>query len=496
MTDAGGGTPAPIVGDRKHGYQRNTRADETSASFSVPYSGDAMVVALKSAYRQCSHVRLLALSLAGLTGVCLSVSARAIALAPPPATPLSLAELTALALHNNPDTTIAWSAVAQSEAAERVARAGWWPTLTASYSGQRSRSVASSGDESPIQTRYGPSVSLSYLLFDFGQRGGRIDQASAERLASQYNLNQTLQDLALTVEANYYTVIGSRALVGANQQALDEAQANLDAARTRHSAGLATIADVYQAESAAAAAQLTLQQTQGQLRIAEGALAAAAGYRPDTVLQIADWNPQADSIDMPAQTLDQLMARARDARPELLAAQAGEQAASSAVRAARGSALPSLSVSASAGRTRIVDRGTGDPFSVGATLSVPLFQGFALKSAIRGARAALEGAHASTLSLRLQVEQQIWAAYQNLQTAHGNVDASRVQLEAAQRAADAIRARYKNGLSSILEVLSTEAALAQARVANVQSYLDWYLALATLAHDAGGLPAHADGVVP
>src|SRR3546814_11684246 len=78
---------------------------------------------------------------------------------------------------------------------------------------------------------------------------------------------------------------------------------------------------------------------------------------------------------------------------------------------------------------------------------------------------------------------QVWAAYQNLQTAHGNVDASRIQLEAAQRAADAIRARYKNGLSSILEVLSTEAALAQARVANVQSYLDWYLALATLAHD-------------
>src|SRR3546814_14711567 len=105
-------------------------------------------------------------------------------LAPPPATPLSLAELTALALRNNPDTTIAWSAVVQSEAAERVARAGWWPTLTASYSGQRSRSVASSGDEAPAQTRYGPSVSLSYLLFDFGQRGGGLDRASENGRAS------------------------------------------------------------------------------------------------------------------------------------------------------------------------------------------------------------------------------------------------------------------------------------------------------------------------
>nr|WP_241696222.1 TolC family protein [Solimonas terrae] len=436
----------------------------------------------------------MALSLAGLTGMWLSCAVHAADA--PPAKALSLAELTALALHNNPQTTIAWSAVTQSEAAERIARAGWWPTLTASYSGQRSRSVASSGDAAPIQTRYGPSISLSYLLFDFGARGGGIDQAAAQRLAAQYNLNQTLQDLALTVESNYYTVIGSRALVDANQQALAEAQANLDAARTRHTAGLATIADVYQAESAAAAAQLTLQRSQGQLRIADGALAAAAGYRPDTSLRLADWNPQADAIELPTRSLDELMTRARDARPELLAAQAGEQAAADAVRAARGSALPSLSVNASAGRTRIADRGSSDPFSVGATLSVPLFQGFALQSAIRGARAALDSAHASTESLRLEVEQEVWVAWQNLQTAYGNVDASRAQLASAQRAADAIRARYRNGLSNILEVLSTEAALAQARVVNVQSYLDWYLALATLAHDAGGLPAATDGVAP
>src|SRR3546814_13091837 len=96
----------------------------------------------------------------------------------------------------------------------------------------------------------------------------RISDWSSDVCSSDlYNLNQTLQDLALTVEANYYTVIGGRALVDANQQALDEAQANLDAAQTRHTAGLATIADVYQAASAAAAAPLTLQPTPGQLRI-------------------------------------------------------------------------------------------------------------------------------------------------------------------------------------------------------------------------------------
>lgn len=421
----------------------------------------------------------------------------AVAAEPPPARALDLAELTALALRNNPETTIAWSTLAQSQAAETIARAGWWPALSGSYAATRSRTVSSSGSEAPAQTRYGPMLTLSYLLFDFGGRGGRVEQAAAETLAAQYTLNQTLQDLALTVEANYYTVIGSEAIVGASQQALDEAQANLDAAQTRHEAGLATIADVYQAQAAYASAQLTLQQAQGQLRIARGALAAAAGYRPDARLALTDWNPEAETVVMPAQTLEALMEQARGARPELLAAQAAEQAAAGAVRAARGAALPSLALNASAGQTRIVDRGDGHPFSVGATLSVPLFQGFALKAAIRGARAALEGAQASTESLRLSVQQQVWTAYQNVQTAHDSLGASRTQLEAAQRAADAIRARYKNGLSSILEVLTTEAALAQARVTRIQAYLDWYLALATLAHDAGGLQqAAGDGAAP
>nr|WP_277346288.1 TolC family protein [Solimonas marina] len=407
---------------------------------------------------------------------------------------MTLPELTALAMHNNPQTTAAWSAIAQSQAAERIARAAWWPTLTLNYSAQRSRSLSSSGQETTIQKRYGPSLSLSYLLLDFGSRGGAIDQVAAQTLASQYNLNQTLQDLALTVESNYYTVIGNAALVDANQQALDEAKANLDAAQIRHTAGLATIADVYQAQSAQASAQLTLQQSQGQLRVARGALATSAGYQPDMKLQLADWDPQASEIEMPTLSLDQLLARAREARPELLAAQASEQAAAGAVREARGKALPALTMTGSIGRTTVASRGTGDPFSLGATLSMPLFQGFALRSAIQGARAALDNAHASTDSLRLDVEQQVWTAYQNLQTAYGNVDASQVQLESAQRAADAIRARYKSGLSSILEVLTTESALAQARVARIQSYLNWYLALATLAHDAGGLPgANPDG---
>ncbi|SEQ69771.1 type I secretion outer membrane protein, TolC family [Solimonas aquatica] len=435
-----------------------------------------------------------------LAGLCFLLCAAAPAAEPPPAHPLSLAELTALALRNNPQTRAAWASLAQSQAAEKIAAAGYWPTVNASFSAQRLRSLAAQGNSVAAQTRLSPSLSLSWLLFDFGSRGGSADQAAANVLVAQYGLNQSLQDLALSVESGYYSLLGQRALSQAHQQSLDEAQANLDAAQTKHKAGLATVADVYQAQAALAAAQLSLQQSQGNARIAQGALAVAAGYAPDTLLQLTDWQADATQARLPATTLEQLLTQARGARSELLAAQASEQAAAAAVRIARGDALPKLNLSGSAGQTRILDVGTSRQYSAAATLSVPLFAGGALHAAIAQARAAQDLAQANRETVLRSVEQAVWSAWQNMQTAYSGLASSRLQEQAAQRAAEAIRARYQNGLSSMLDLLSSEATLAQARVTRIQAALDWYTALATLAHNAGGLrlpdEATAPGVTP
>lgn len=434
--------------------------------------------------------RLLSLIAGSLFCVC-SHAAEA-----PPARALTLAELTQLALRQHPDTRLGWAALEQSQGAEQIARAGWWPTLSGSYSAQRSRGLASGGTAVPIQNRYGPALSLSWLLFDFGSRGGTIDRAAAARLAAEYGLNQTLQNRVLAVEAAYYSAIGNQALAVAENSAVDAARANLDAAQRRHQAGLATIAEVYQVEAALASAELALLRAQGRDVIARGTLAIAVGYPPDTRLALVDWQWRRESAELPQQSLDTLLAMTRSARPELLAAIANEQAAAAAARAARGAALPNLRLGASAAETTISDRGTSEQFSVGATLNVPLFAGGALQGAIRQARAAQDAAAASTEVLRLDVEQQVWTAYRNVETAHASLASADAQLAAAERATDAIRARYRNGLSSVLELLSSETTLARARVEQIQAGLDWSLALATLAHNAGGLAVGAYGAVP
>src|SRR5690349_24049418 len=96
---------------------------------------------------------------------------------PPPARPLTIVDLTDLAMRNNPATRVAWAEVRQSAAAEKIARAGYWPTLTLSYSLQRTQQLAFEGQQVAPQTRHGPSVSRSYPRFDSGRRAGTADEA-------------------------------------------------------------------------------------------------------------------------------------------------------------------------------------------------------------------------------------------------------------------------------------------------------------------------------
>jgi outer membrane protein len=400
--------------------------------------------------------------------------------------PMTLMQLTDLALQHNPKTRIGWAAIRASEAGVDLARAGYWPLINATLTGQHYRALIFSGQPANIQTRYGASVSISYLLWDFGVRSGTLERGKFELASARLSQDQTVQDVILQVEQAYYQVLGLQAVVEVNRQSLQDARINLEAAQDRRASGQATVGDVYKAEAALAGNRLALQQAEGQLASAHGALAIAIGDSPDTVLMLAAWEDQ-PKHEMPAQSVASLLDEARNARPELLAARAQEQAAAAKLTTTRGSGLPTLSFDANAGRTQVRDVGNSSQFSSLITLKIPLFAGFGDRAAIHQAEAQLDSARANNDDLRSQVELQVWQAYQNLRTAAATLDSSAAQLKSATLAADVSNARYKNGLDTILDLLSAQTTLANARVQQVQARLDWAAARTALGHAVGGL---------
>ncbi|MBU6509139.1 MAG: TolC family protein [Gammaproteobacteria bacterium] len=448
--------------------------------------------------RTLGYLSVSALLSACLASAALAAAATGAGAAPQFAHPFTLVELTDMALSNNPQTKLAWAEIRSSQAGVELARAGYWPQISADYSITRSRTVNFSGASNSAQTRYSPSISLSYLLWDFGNRSGSLDAAKYALTAAELSNSQTLQDVILAVEQDYYQVLGLQALAQADAQSVKDAETSLDAAQQNQKSGLATVGDLYQTEAALAGAQLALQTAQGQLAVATGTLAVEVGLPANTGITLAPWDKTVTPV-MPAQTIEELLAQARQARPELLASKASEQQAIAKLEATQGLGLPTLTLSANAGRTRTASAGfsqTANSYSAGLTLSIPLFAGFGDEAANKQAQALVDVSQASTAQLQQTVELEVWQAYQNLHTATVTLRTTEVQLKSAQQAEAVETARYHIGLDPILNLLTAQTTLASARVQQVQARLNWFTALAALGHAIGGLNAPSETATP
>ena len=117
----------------------------------------------------------------------------------------------------------------------------------------------------------------------------------------------------------------------------------------------------------------------------------------------------------------------------------------------------------------------------------PLFTGFRAQYDVRAAQAGVDIAREDARSLQQQIDLQVWSSYYGLSTASQRVRTSRDFLNSAQQAADVAQDRYRNGVGSILDVLTAEAALENARAQEIQARADWFIAVAQLAHDTGSL---------
>jgi outer membrane protein len=405
---------------------------------------------------------------------------------PNQAAPLSLAELTEFALRNNPKTRQAWHAARAAAAGVGVEQADLLPQITANYNLTRVQPIsATTGAVSPWQTRYGPAVSLSYILFDFGVRSSQVQAAEYRLLAANLSQNRVLQDVVLLVEQSYYQLIGVEALVRVNEQSLKNNLTALEAAQKRRESGLATVADVYRGETQVAQARLNLTRSRGDFEKAKGQLANAVGLPVSGALKVQTLSESPQIREITA-SLDSLLEQAKAARPDLVAAEAQARATRATAKATENAGLPSVEISGLASRTSFWDdRPSGSSYNLGLSLRIPLFTGFRDTYTVRQAQAQAAQAEAARDSLYRQTELDVWRSYYDLQTAAGGTTSTEAQVKSAEQTAQATLARYQAGFGSILDLITAQQDESNARVQRIQSYLDWYTALARLNYSIG-----------
>jgi outer membrane protein TolC len=110
-----------------------------------------------------------------------------------------------LALRNNPATRASWSQARAAADLLGSARGQYYPTIEGDVSLSRSKSAATSTRSAGQRTEYGPSVTLNYLILDFGGRSGSIERARQSLFAAALTHNATIQNTVLQAESAYFT---------------------------------------------------------------------------------------------------------------------------------------------------------------------------------------------------------------------------------------------------------------------------------------------------
>ncbi len=401
-----------------------------------------------------------------------------------------LIDIIGIALRNNPDTRSAWYA-ARSAAADWLSQKGNnYPQINGDVGLSHtdlSGSATRTSQSEVVSTidAVQPAVQLSWLLFDFGGRRASIDEKRQALLAADFTHDAVIQTAVFQVIQAYFQYANAKAIEKAYRTSLHDAAVNLAAAQQRHDNGLATIADVLQAQTALSQAQLNLDNAVGQVQTIRGALATAMGIPANTPYDIEDL-PLNPPVNRFTETVDACIKQAQIHRPDLSAQKNRVQQALAQIRVAHSAIYPSLTLGDAFGGN--LDNHTaewGNQNEIGIMVSIPIFDGYSSRYNELKAREDAENQKAQLESLEQTVIFEVWSSYFNLKTAAQQVKTSGDLLKSAQQSYDVALGRYKEGVGGFLDLISAESALASARAQRVTALADWYISLSQLARDTG-----------
>ncbi len=396
------------------------------------------------------------------------------------ATLTSLIERAAAA---NLDLVQAQARVRSARAARDIAASGFQPSLGASAGVSRSRS---SGGQTSNLFRVGLDASWEIDVFGGVQRG--VEAADADVQSSVEARRDTLVTLTAEVALAYADLRGA-------QQQLAVANRNLKAqletagiVRQRYEAGFVSQLDSANADAQAANTRARISGIEATVRRSIYSLSLLLSRPPGDLL--AELSPEGAVPIVPPEVPVGLPSDLLLRRPDIRRAEADVHAATARIGVAKADLFPRFAIGGSVGLQgpKFEDLGTiaNRYWSIGPSISWNLFQGGAVRAAVRAQEAAAEAsiaAYQQTVLTALSEVESSLVTYTKEQQRHAALQDAAVSSRLAVTLATQ---RYTEGVSDFLEVLNTQGSLFGSEDALAQSDRQVVQNLVTIYKSLGG----------
>ena len=386
----------------------------------------------------------------------------------------------------NSDPQYAAAESSRAVAAERPvqARSVLLPQVNGTVSWNR---VGTPGD---ARRSGGWDVGASQSVFDYGNYTA-LRAAKAQDRAGGFDLEAAGLSLITRTSAAYFNVLVQLETLTAAEAAETALRKQFDFASKRLEVGLAPITDVHEARAQYDAARANSILARNAVQDAYQALVEITGTPVGNLKGLPDdFQPS-----LPEQgDADAWVGTALAQNPSLKAQEADLEAAEHNVGTARSGHYPTLGLTASYGKAipGLYDNpsffGNNDAnTSVGVTLNIPIFSGFATQSNVRSSLAQRDATADALEQTKRAIERNTRGAYQALVAGISEVEARRLALVSAQSAYEASQVGLEVGTRTVLDVLNNQRTLFSAQQAYAQAKYNFLQTRLLLEQSAGTL---------
>ncbi|MDQ3081034.1 MAG: TolC family protein [Gemmatimonadota bacterium] len=402
------------------------------------------------------------------------------------ATPISLGEAVRLAQQNAPSAVQARGAISTSEAAVKQSYAAFLPSfsLSAGRNRQSGERFDTQGNLVPFTgqpTSYSTGLSSNLQIFDGGRRyfdlkrsKAEVDVAEAGEIASRFQI-------ALQVKQQYYNILAARESQSAADAQIQQTEQQLRSASLRLRAGAATLSDSLRSVVLLGNARLARLTAQNSLQLANATLTRLVASPIPLTALASDTVDQRPTIPTIAE-LEPLIARS----PAVEQADAQLTAANASVRAAKTSFLPTVNMGFNRGGSGLDPKfGIGDKRyaysqSLNFSLNFPLFNNLNREVTVARAVVAEDVAEAAVRDARYLARQTLVQSLGQMTIAREQVD---IQIQSVRAAEEDLRVqqrRYELGATTLLDLLTSQTQLDNARTGLIRARYDYRVAKAQL----------------
>lgn len=294
---------------------------------------------------------------------------------------------------------------------------------------------------------------------------------------------RSARDLVVLVAANLYLqtlATGARA---------ETARAQLDTATTLHQqaislrqGGLVAGIDVVRAEVRLSTERQRVTAATNDFEKSKLQLARVIGLPVGQAFELSQEIP---FVPVPEITLEVALERAYRERPDYLAAQERVQAAESARRAIVGEALPSVKVTADYGAIGLHISSSLPTFSIVGALSVPIFEGGRVQGRLAQADSELRTRRAEAEDAKVEIYYDVRTAFLDLKATEEALQTATRGRELADQQLTQSRDRFAAGVTSNIEVVESQEAVAQASEQYIAALYGFNVSKAMLARSLG-----------